>query len=156
MSELNSEADPQCPKDILDNLINSNNCIDLTGDEQPTGSKLFEPLFSKPDLDRKKKRKLEDFLKEFHTSSKKECIEIVSSEDEEEEDPTMSRDPEVIKALCELDFPLDKLFKKILKTHQVYNDFCACACLEVLIMYVRSRGWTLCGIVYTRRSKDVY
>lgn len=122
MSELNSEADPQCPKDILDNLINSNNCIDLTGDEQPTGSKLFEPLFSKPDLDRKKKRKLEDFLKEFHTSSEKECIEIVSSEDEEEEeeeDPIMSRDPEVIKALCELDFPLDKLFKKVLKTHQI-------------------------------------
>lgn len=128
MTELNFEADPPCPKDILNSIIHSNNCIDLTGDEQPCGSsRLLEPLFSKPDLAHKRKRKLGDFLREFDNSSVKECIEIVSSADEEEEeqeeveeDPIMSRDPEVIKALCELDFSLDKLFKKVLKIHQVY------------------------------------
>lgn len=121
MSQPNSEVDSRLPKDILEDLIHSSNCIDLTSDsdEQTSRSRLFEPFF-KPDLGFKRKRKVDDFLEDFYNSSSKECIEVASSEEEEEEeDPIITRDPEVMKALCELEFPLDRLFQKVLKTHQV-------------------------------------
>lgn len=128
MSELPMDKDIN-PKKVLDSVINNDNFIDLTDSiDRSSKSTLFRtdlpPII--------KKRKIQDFLDDYHT--KIDPVTIMSSDEEEEEVET-EREPEVKEALDKLEFSISTVLQNHLKLHQVKHYFLSvCLCVYLLLL----------------------
>jgi hypothetical protein len=118
--EIVEEIVNEGPLAALLNIVNSNdNLIKLDLPELPTGStSIFRPLFPQQDRGTCKKRSIQEFLEDYNTT----VVPTNNSDNDDNDSGDYEENQlpqETHEALYGLGFPVDKLYRKVLKLHQV-------------------------------------
>jgi SNF2 family DNA or RNA helicase len=103
-------------------LVNQDSLLDLDlpGSSGSSRTSFFKKLFPQDQVNCRK-RNLQEFLEDWEKDTDHE---IVPDEENDEGNAELSgdldeRSPEIMEALYALQFPIDKLFRKVLKYHQI-------------------------------------
>lgn len=126
-TEHHGEAAKDYATSIFSNILDNEDTLlklDLPNSSGSPRSSLFKDLFPQvPATSRK--RKLQEFLQDYNQPLDHAIVlnndhqDDQSEEEDDEEDEVVERSQEVMEALYSLDFPIDKLFRKTLKYHQI-------------------------------------